>query len=55
MKSFSINAWSEIGVEVLKYNEKIWINEKHLKTAHGYKKLASNKIIVTNLKKEDMN
>ena len=43
MKSFSIKTWSKIGVEVIKYDGKKWINEKHLETALGYKNLVSNK------------
>ena len=31
------------GVEAIKYNDKRWINEKHLKTALGYKNLVSIK------------
>ena len=30
-------------VEAIKYNDKKWINEKHLETALGYKNLVSNK------------
>ena len=33
----------KIGVEAIKYNDKKWINEKHLETALGYKDLVSNK------------
>ena len=43
MKSFSIKTWSKIGVEVIKYDGKKWINEKHLETALGYNNLVSNK------------
>ena len=53
MKSFSINTWSEIGVEVVKYNGKKWIIEKNLETALGYKNLETKlNIILTNLKKK---
>ena len=45
MKSFSIKTWSEIGVEVIKYNDKKWINEKHLEAALGYKNLVSSKTL----------
>ena len=27
----------------IKYNDKKWINKKHLETAHGYKNLVGNK------------
>ena len=43
MKSFSIKAQRKIGVEVIKYDGKKCINEKHLETALGYKNLISNK------------
>ena len=43
MKSLSIKTQSKIGVEVIKYNGKKWINEKNLETALGYKNLVSNK------------
>ena len=43
MKSFSIKTWSKIGVEVIKSNDKKWVNEKHLETALGYKNLVSSK------------
>ena len=43
MKSYSINTWSKIGVELIKYNGKKWINEKNLETAPGYKNLVSSK------------
>ena len=43
MLTFSIKTWSKIGVEVIKYNHKKWINEKHLETALGYKNLVGNK------------
>ena len=43
MYTFIIKTWSEIDVEAIKYNGKKWINEKHLKTAVGYKNLPSNK------------
>ena len=45
MKSFSIKTWSEIGVEVIKYNDEKWINEKHLEAALGYKNLVSSKTL----------
>ena len=43
MFTFIIKTWSEIDVEAIKYNGEKWINEKHLKTALGYKNLPSNK------------
>ena len=43
MKSFSIKTWNNNGDEVIKYDGKKWINEKHLETALVYKNLASNK------------
>ena len=43
MLTFSIKTWNKIGVEVIKYNDKKWINEKHLETAPGYKNLLGNK------------
>ena len=43
MYTFIIKTWSEIDVEAIKYNGEKWINEKHLKTAVGYKNLTSNK------------
>ena len=43
MKSFSIKTWSKIGIEVIKYDGKKWINEKHLETALGYNNLVSNR------------
>ena len=44
MLTYSIKTWSKIiGVEVIKYNDKKWINEKHLETALGYKNFVSNK------------
>ena len=43
MNSFSMKIWKKNGVEAIKYNDKRWINEKHLKTALGYKNLVSNK------------
>ena len=43
MNSFSMKMWKKNGVEAIKYNDKKWINEKHLKTALGYKNLVSNK------------
>ena len=55
MLTYSIKTWRKIGVEAIKYNDKKWINEKHLETDLGYKNLVSNKtLILTNLKKEDM-
>ena len=43
MLTYSINTWKNIGVEVIKYNDKKWINEKILETALGYKNLVSYK------------
>ena len=43
MLAFSIKTWSKIGVGVIKYNHKKWINEKDLETALGYKNLVGNK------------
>ena len=57
MLTFSFNTWKTIGVEVIKYNNKKWINEKNLKTALGYKNLVSNKTeyYSDEYKKGDMN
>ena len=56
MSTYSIKTWRKIGAEAIKYNDKKWINEKHLETALGYKNLLVTKlsVILTNLKKEDM-
>ena len=55
MLTFSINTWSEICVEVIKHNNKKWINEKNLEKVLGYKNLVKKRnIILTNIKKEDM-
>ena len=43
MLTYSINTWKNIGVEVIKYNDKKWINEKILETALAYKNLVSYK------------
>ena len=43
MLTFSIKTWKKIGVEIIKYNDKKWINKKHLETALGYKYLVGNK------------
>ena len=43
MLAFSIKTWSKIGAEVIKYNNKKWVNEKHLERALGYKNLVGNK------------
>ena len=44
MLTYSIKTWRNIiGVEVIKYNDKKWINEKNLETALGCKNLAGNK------------
>ena len=43
MLTFSIKTWSKISVEVIKYNHKKWINEKHSEVALGYKNLFGNK------------
>ena len=40
-KSFSIKTWSKIGVELIKYNGKKWINEKDLEIAFSYKNLVN--------------
>ena len=46
MLTYSIKTWKNIiGVEVIKYNGKKWINEKHLETALGCKNLAGNKTL----------
>ena len=44
MYIFSINTWSKIDVEAIKYNggEK-WVNEKHLENVIGYKNVTGNK------------
>ena len=45
MSAYSIKTWINIvGLEVIKYNGKKWINEKNLETALGCKNLAGNKI-----------
>ena len=56
MLTFSINTWRKINVEVIKYNDKKWINEKNLETALGYKNLVSNKswYYSVEYKKKDM-
>ena len=44
MLTYSIKTWKNtIGVKVIKYNDKKWINEKNLDIALGCKNLASNK------------
>ena len=43
MITFSIKTWSKSDVEVIKYNHKKWINERHLETAPSYKNLVGNK------------
>ena len=43
MYTFSIKTWSKVDVEAIKYNDKKWINKKHLKKAVDYKNLAGNK------------
>ena len=55
MLIYSIKTRRKIDAEAIKYNDKKWINEKHLETALGYKNLVSNKtrFILMNLKKED--
>ena len=45
MLTFNIKTQSKIGIEVIKYNDKKWINEKHLETALGYKNLVGNKTL----------
>ena len=56
MYTFSINPWSKIDVEAIKYNGKKWINEKDLEKVLGYKNLVSNKTqyYSNEFKKEDM-
>ena len=56
MYTFSINPWSKIDVEAMKYNGKKWINEKDLEKVLGYKNLVSNKTqyYSNEFKKEDM-
>ena len=41
--TYSIKRWRKIGAEAIKYNDKEWINEKHLEAALGYKNLVGNK------------
>ena len=42
--TYSIKTWrNAIGVEVIKYNNKKWINEKNLEIALGCKNLVGNK------------
>ena len=43
MWTYSIKTWRKIGVEATNYNDKKWINEKHLQTALGCKNLVGNK------------
>ena len=43
MYTFTINTWSKIDVETIKYKGKKWINEKDLEKALGCKHLAGNK------------
>ena len=44
MLTYSIKTWKNtVGVKVIKYNDKKWINEKNLKTALGCKNLVGNK------------
>ena len=43
MLTFGIKTQSKIGVEVIKYNGKKWINEKRLETALCHKNLVGNK------------
>ena len=43
MLTYSIKTWRKIVVEATKYNDKIWVNKKHLETALGYKNLVGNK------------
>ena len=56
MLTFNIKTWSKTGVEVIKYNDKKRINQKHLETALGYKNWLVTKlgIILINLRKEDV-
>ena len=56
MYTFSINPWSKIDLEAIKYNGKKWINEKDLEKVLGYKNLVSNKTqyYSNEFKKEDM-
>ena len=43
MLTYSIKTWRKIGAEEIKYNDRKWINEKHLETALRYKNLVGNK------------
>ena len=43
MLTYSIKTWREIGIEVIKYSGKKWMNEKNLETALGYKNLVGEK------------
>ena len=44
MLTYSIKTWKYLaGVQVIKYNDKKWINEKNLERALGFKNLAGNK------------
>ena len=43
IKSFSIKKWNNNGVEAIKYDGKILINENHLETTLCFKNSASNK------------
>ena len=57
MLTYSIKTWKNIiGVEVIKYNGKKWINEKNLETALAVKIQPVTKldIILANLEKEEM-
>ena len=56
MLTYSIKTQKKNGVEAIRYNDKKWINEKHLEKALGYKNLVSNKTqyYSDEFKKEDM-
>ena len=57
MLTYSIKKWKNtIGVEVIKYDGKKWINQKNLETALGCKNLSGNKTqyYSEEFKKEDM-
>ena len=43
MYTFSINTWSKIDVEAIKYNGEKWVNENYLEKAMSYKNLTGNR------------
>ena len=43
MYTFSINTWSKIDVEAIKYNGEKWVNENYLEKAISYKNLTGNR------------